>query len=242
MPAPDDLLKQKLGAISAGRVLDVATGHGEFVELLVQFLAGYEEIVGIDTSAKCLAGARTLAKHERVNFVEMDADRMIYPDAAFDTVALSNSLHHLRDMPHVLEEMRRVLKPGGRFIIQEMYQDNQSAPQMSHVMLHHWCAEIDRLRGECHDPTMTRAQILGVIQGLNLSETDIFDLDYTSEVSNDDKTRAWLERQIDKALELVPGKPERADLIRQGAAVRQQIQTHGFAPASRLFVIGRKPA
>jgi 2-polyprenyl-3-methyl-5-hydroxy-6-metoxy-1,4-benzoquinol methylase len=242
MPTPDELLREKLGAIHGGRILDVATGSGEFIELLATHLLGYREIVGIDVCARCLTAARSQLKCERVSLTEMDAAALLYPDAAFDTVAISNSLHHLADTSKVLQEMRRVLKPEGWFIIQEMYRDNQTAPQMSHVTFHHWRAEIDRLKGDTHDQTMTRPQILAALQDLNLAEVDAFDLFYGQEISRDDETLAWFDTQIDKSLGLVSGLPDFDRLKQEGEKIRQRIHSNGFAPADRLFVIGRKPA
>ena len=52
-----DLFERALGEIDAGRVLDVATGQGGFTAFLAERLAGYRQIVGVDISARMLAGA-----------------------------------------------------------------------------------------------------------------------------------------------------------------------------------------
>ena len=58
---------------------------------------------------------------------------MDYPDETFEVVAISNTLHHIEHYDKVLAEMLRVLKPGGFFILNEMYRDGQDAAQQVHV-------------------------------------------------------------------------------------------------------------
>jgi ubiquinone/menaquinone biosynthesis C-methylase UbiE len=49
-------LRQALGGISGGRVLDVATGEGGFIQTLIQNLKSYVEIIGI---AECVKYCET---------------------------------------------------------------------------------------------------------------------------------------------------------------------------------------
>ncbi len=49
------------------------------------------------------------------NFAVVDAQAIPYPDARFDAVIANHMLYHVPDRPRALAEIRRVLKPGGRF-------------------------------------------------------------------------------------------------------------------------------
>ena len=49
------------------------------------------------------------------NFVEADAQNLVFDDAEFDTVVCNFGLIHVPDQPRALAEIRRVLKPGGNF-------------------------------------------------------------------------------------------------------------------------------
>jgi len=69
---PERILKQKLGRFSGGRILDVATGHGDFALLLVRVFADYEEIVGIDTNDQALKEARAAARRAGHNPIPRD--------------------------------------------------------------------------------------------------------------------------------------------------------------------------
>ena len=118
MPTPKELL----ACIPGGRILDVATGNGNFVSFLLEGLPAFDEIVGIDTSEKAgTAFNETFKDQPHVRFEKMDAAKMDFPKASFDIVCISNSLHHMSDPEPVLDEMKRVLKPGGHFFVAEMY-------------------------------------------------------------------------------------------------------------------------
>ena len=141
-------------------MLDVCTGEGDFISILMQTLNGYERFIGIDMSQKDLEVARKNFDGHPVQFMEMDAGNLAFDDNTFDTVCIANSLHHLSDPDVVLGEMKRVLKHGGHFIVQEMYQDgDQSEAQITDTLEHHWGAKIDRQLGEIHYETLTQKEI-----------------------------------------------------------------------------------
>ncbi len=114
-----DLFEQALGDIHGGWVLDVATGRGDFVELLADRLDGYTHIVGVDINERMIANAFKNISQKRTHFVQMDAGRLGFADESFDTVSISASLHHLADASPVLVEIERVLRPGGRLVVAE---------------------------------------------------------------------------------------------------------------------------
>ena len=138
--------KDLIGHISGGKVLDVATGNGGFIHFLLDGLQDYEEIIGIDTKEGLESSFEEQFAEKPVRYQKMDAARMEFTDESFDTVCISNSLHHMPDLNSTLREMLRVLKLGGQLIIHEMYSDGQTETQMTHVGLHHWWAAIDRMQ------------------------------------------------------------------------------------------------
>ena len=91
-------LKQALGGICGGRVLDVATGEGDFIKTLVGNLKSYGEIIGIDTIGYTKAAESTFYV-ANVRFIQMDAEQLGFGDETFDTVSISSSLHHLESIP-----------------------------------------------------------------------------------------------------------------------------------------------
>jgi ubiquinone/menaquinone biosynthesis C-methylase UbiE len=171
----------------------------------------------------------------------MDAQRMDFPDASFDTVSISNSLHHMPNLEAVLTEMKRVLRPSGHFILAEMYADNQTKTQMTHVLLHHWWAAIDKANGVVHNETYSRQQILDIINGLGLNGALI---DETSDLNNDPKdpeTIKILTDSIDQYLKRNEGSPGESALRERGLELRQRVEEIGFHSATSLLAIGEKP-
>ena len=99
-----DILKQALGGILGGKVLDIATGDGGFIKTLVDNLNSYQEIIGIDFY-QYPEEARAIFQVENVWFVQMDALQLGFNDGCVDTVCISSSLHHLGNIPKCLGEM-----------------------------------------------------------------------------------------------------------------------------------------
>ena len=82
----------------------------------------------------------------------------------FDTVAISNSLHHLGDIDKTISEMLRVLKPNGKIIINELICDNQNEKQLTHVYLHHLHADIETILGITHNKTLSKQEIFDIAE------------------------------------------------------------------------------
>jgi SAM-dependent methyltransferase len=198
-----------------------------------------EEIVGIDAKegleglfAEAFAG-------KAVRYCRMDAARLEFADASFDTVCISNSLHHMPDPAVTLREMLRVLKPGGSLIVSEMYRDNQSETQMTHVHLHHWWGAVDRTQGICHNETLRREQIVELVAGLGLSEIRLHDLSELQDDPHDPETMAQLLPVIERYIERAGAYP---DLVARGQEMRQRLEEIGFDGATTLLATGRKAA
>jgi ubiquinone/menaquinone biosynthesis C-methylase UbiE len=237
MTSPKDIL----GHIPGGRVLDVATGSGNFIGFLLEGLPACGEIIGIDTSEKGAAAfAENFKEYPTVRFMKMDAAKMDFPDASFDTVCISNSLHHMLDLEPVLAEMKRVLKPGGYFIVAEMYRDNQTETQMTHVLMHHWWAAVDTAKGIVHNETYTRQQMLDIISGLGLQEMIAHDLSDLSDDPKNPETVKYLTNVVDQYLQRIEGLPEESELRARGLELRQRVEEIGFHGATSLIVIAKK--
>ncbi len=229
--------KAVLGDVSGGHVLDVATGTGDFVRLLLDGLRDHVEIVGIDTNAaRAAAFEEAFGDRPEVRFLEMDAHRLAFADVSFDTVCVSNSLHHFADPAPVLAEMLRVVRPGGHVIVNEMYRDGQSDEQMTHVLLHHWWAAVGTVRGEVHRETYRRAEIVEIVESLGLEDLRLVDLSDADEDPHDPSAIADLEAAIDRYVVLAEGHPA---LQARGEELRARLRTVGVRGATQLVAIGR---
>jgi ubiquinone/menaquinone biosynthesis C-methylase UbiE len=80
-------IRAKLGSISGGRVLDVATGSGDFVDTLMKALKDYDCFVGIDISKEDLESAEKRFRDRPVRLMEMNAESLQCDDNSFGTVS-----------------------------------------------------------------------------------------------------------------------------------------------------------
>ena len=102
----------RLGQLKGQAVLDVACGTGEW---LAELAGRGAKISGVDLSTRAID--RCLARWPGVDFHAGPAEALPQADNTFDMVTCMGSLEHFVDKPAALAQMRRVTKPGGRFLI-----------------------------------------------------------------------------------------------------------------------------
>jgi ubiquinone/menaquinone biosynthesis C-methylase UbiE len=110
------------------RALDVATGTGHTAFALAPHVG---HVTGVDLTPEMLAEARGLQARNglrNVTFAVADVHRLPFASDSFDLVTARRAPHHFSDVRHALVEMRRVLRPGGRLVI-----DDRSVPEDDEV-------------------------------------------------------------------------------------------------------------
>ena len=95
--------------------LEVGCGGGILCEEIASM--GFRTY-GIDPSKQSLAAASEHASGNglKINYLEGTGEALPFPDGMFDIVFCCDVLEHVRDLPAVISEISRVLKPGGIFI------------------------------------------------------------------------------------------------------------------------------
>jgi ubiquinone/menaquinone biosynthesis C-methylase UbiE len=237
----NQIFKELLADFDGGLVLDVATAEGGFIQVLCQSSLDYATIIGIDVNIHALRNGRGKVSDEDAVFCVMDASRMSFCDRCFDTVSLGVSLHHLAYIHNVLDEMNRVLKPGGYFILSEMHKDATTEAQKTGVMVHHWAASVDTELGIPHFQTLSRHSILDLLDGLGLhiaaqrefneDDKDLFNPEVISSV----------EEYINKYLARLDELSNSEELRSQGEELQQRLYNTGFQREPLLIILSRKP-
>lgn len=122
-------------------VLEIGFGSGNCLKRIVQYVGETGKACGIDISAGMLeVTKRRLTKAQlidRVGLCRGDAAKLPYSDNAFDAIFVSFTLElfDTPEIPKVLEEIQRILRPTGRLGIASMSRENgKSAP----LRLYEW--------------------------------------------------------------------------------------------------------
>jgi ubiquinone/menaquinone biosynthesis C-methylase UbiE len=113
-------LLQALAACEGERIIDLGSGTGEPALTLAHRLGDRVEITGIDSAAPMVAVASEKVEREglsNVRFRTMRAEELDYPDDSFDRAVSRFGVMLFDDPLRGTKEMRRVLRPGGRFAI-----------------------------------------------------------------------------------------------------------------------------
>jgi demethylmenaquinone methyltransferase/2-methoxy-6-polyprenyl-1,4-benzoquinol methylase len=109
------------GVREGDRVLDVAGGSGDLARALARRAGPTGEVWLTDISRPMLEAGRDrlLDDGMLLPLAQCDAERLPFPDAAFDCVTVAFGLRNMTRKDAALAEMRRVLRPGGRLLVLE---------------------------------------------------------------------------------------------------------------------------
>ena len=110
------------------RVLDVATGTGDFAILTAERLKP-QLLVGADISEGMMrVGRKKVAERNLdgvISFCKEDCTQMSFADGSFDAVTVAYGVRNFSDLDRGLKEMLRVLRPGGHLLIVELCAPNR---------------------------------------------------------------------------------------------------------------------
>lgn len=107
-----DVIVSHLALESRHSLLDIGGGTGQIAEQLAGFV---ERACVLEPSSGMLAQGR----RKRLCLVQGVAERLPFPSGSIDRILMVDAFHHLLDQEQTVQELVRVLSPGGRLVIQE---------------------------------------------------------------------------------------------------------------------------
>ena len=235
-----DIFENAISKVTGGKVLDVATRDGHFVQLLMKNLQSYEQIVGIDLDQDAIKKAQETIRDTNIQFFVMNAEKMDFANESFDTVSISASIHHLPNIQQVLVEINRVLKSGGNFILAEMHRDGQTDAELTSVYLHHWFADIDTALGCVHNHTLARHELVAYIESLDLKQVEYYDVIGREKDPMEKVIVERFDESIDRAIQRAEAAASYEKLRKRGEELRQRLHKVGVQREPVLLAIGRK--
>lgn len=108
-------------ATNPSSVLDIATGTGDLAISIAR--SGAREVVGLDLSEGMLSVGRKKIREEeldeKIEMIQGDSEALPFEDNSFDAITVAFGVRNFENLEKGLEEILRVLKPGGIFVILE---------------------------------------------------------------------------------------------------------------------------
>lgn len=107
-------LRAMLPDLRGLRVVDLGCGYGWFCRHASE--QGAASVLGLDVSEAMLARAASMTSDPLIRYERADLETLELPEAAFDFVYSSLTLHYIDDLPRLLATVHSALMPGGRLV------------------------------------------------------------------------------------------------------------------------------
>ena len=104
---------KRIAALNPQRILDLATGSGDLAQA-VQSACPQARVLGADFSVPMMREAQARKFH---TLIAADGLALPFQDAVFDVVTVAFGLRNMASWPDALQEISRVLRPGGRLFV-----------------------------------------------------------------------------------------------------------------------------
>lgn len=113
-----EIVGQALDAQGGDDVLDLGCGPGFDLVAIADAVGAGGTVTGVDVAPAMLAmAARRVGDRENVRLVPATAGALPLDDASVDRAVSVQVLEYVPDVPAVLEDLRRVVRPGGRVVL-----------------------------------------------------------------------------------------------------------------------------
>ena len=106
-------LQELVGLSEGGRLLDAAGGTGRVSSTFAPY-AGQVVVADVSRGMLCQA-----VEKPKLDPVQTVSERLPFADGTFDAAIMVDALHHVKDQRKTALELWRVVRPGGRIVIEE---------------------------------------------------------------------------------------------------------------------------
>ncbi len=106
-------------AVSGLQMLEVGSGRGGGAHYIARYLKP-AKMTGMDLAGNAVRFAAKTFRQPNLEYVQGNAEALPFPDASFDVVINVESCHAYGSVPNFLQEVRRVLRPGGVLVLTDM--------------------------------------------------------------------------------------------------------------------------
>ena len=164
----DDLVwfSSRAASVAPGRALDVACGGGFSTRALA---AAGHTVVGTDLTPESVAAARGATDSRRVAWAVGSAEQLPVRTESVNVAACRIAPHHFADPARFVDEVARVLVPGGMFLLVDTTVPEDEA-------LAAWLDDVERRRDPSHHTSWPPSRWRAVVAGarLRVEETQLY--------------------------------------------------------------------
>lgn len=231
-------LEDYLPTRDGGHVLDIACGSGNFTRRLINELKSYTSITGLDIKPDLKDDFLKNTEGHDITFVVAPIAEFLKIDNTFDTISISNALHHVEQVADIMSNFKHISHSDGVVIITEMCSDCITPAQENQRDLHHFMARLHSAMGEHHRETFSRNEIHAMIENAGLKIQHAFEAkNDDAPVQTGDNAASRFTSRIQSAIENVYPNGLPADLRTELNALKTSTIQNGIAPQPQLTFV-----
>ena len=164
--------------VAEGHALDIGTGPGVIPIMLAAGVPGLR-LTGVDLSRPMLQKAREAAEEagvaDRLDFRVGDAKSLPFSEQSFDLVLCNSLLHHLPDALALLNEISRLVRPGGAILLRDLRRPSRlEFPLHALWFGRHYSGVMSQLYRASLQAAYTRAELECLLRRSQLAGARVF--------------------------------------------------------------------